>query len=38
VNPTIRDSSNKEVGWFLLSLGQRFLYLFDALSYHSGTD
>jgi len=26
----IRDSSGKKVGWFVLSLVQRFLYLFDA--------
>jgi len=26
----IRDSSVKEVGWFVLSLVQPFLYLFDA--------
>jgi len=26
----IRDSSGKEVGWFVLSLVQLFLYLFDA--------
>jgi len=26
----IRDLSEKEVGWFVLSLGQSFLYLFDA--------
>jgi len=25
----IRDSSGKEVGWFVLSLVQPFLYLFD---------
>jgi len=26
----VRDSSRKEVGWFVLSLVQPFLYLFDA--------
>jgi len=29
-NPIIRDSREKEVGWFVLSLRQPFLYLFDA--------
>ena len=29
-NPMIRDSSGKEVGWFVLSLVQPFLFLFDA--------
>jgi len=29
-NPIRRDSSEKRVGWFVLSLGQPFLYLFDA--------
>jgi len=26
----IRDSIENDVGWFLFSLGQPFLYLFDA--------
>ena len=29
-NPIIRDSRGKGVGWFVLSLVQPFLYLFDA--------
>ena len=30
MNRMIRDSSGKGVGWFLLSLVQPFLYLFEA--------
>ena len=29
-NAIIGNSSEKDVGWFVLSVGQRFLYLFDA--------
>jgi len=29
-NPIIRDSSGKEVGWFVLSFAQPFLHLLDA--------
>jgi len=31
-DPMIRDSNGKDVGWFVLSLVQPFLHLFDAIT------